>query len=261
MSGCFVGKPQFVIEKKGDRTTVFREDYYSQLAEVVAEHQPEDGQRLSVSEWEVFSKYHGIEPERPPVTMHDVFSLEGLTIKTGNPFRNNAFEEFHRALLARCAGIVEAKSPLGFIFWQNDIYGERQPGLMFYKHLNGLDLDKAIDAEDEGAMNWALWESGKFFSRLINAKLYLEDADRLNNYFIEKNAANRIFRFLDLERLHPIGQYTDKKKAEMITNFGRKAIGRGWLTQEKLGEFIIVALGADSPAADLVRQALEPSFS
>ena len=259
MSQCFIGKPQFVIEHRGDMISVFREDYRDRLIALSANTRTEPGKRLSVSEWEVYSKYRGNEPEGRTITLHDVFSRGGVTIKTGNPLCNNAYEEFYRALFSRCAGIVEAKSPLGFVFWQDDIHAQKA-GLMFYKHINGVDLDRAVGSEADSVLNWALWEAGKFFSRLINARLYLEDADRLGNNFIEKNQANRVFRFLDLERVYPVREYTNEKKAEMLANFGRRAIERGWLTQEKLGEFIIVGLGVSSTAAGLVRQALEPAF-
>jgi hypothetical protein len=260
LSGSFAGKPQFVIEQAGPKVTVFREDYLGQLRELARDEQGNFGHRLSVSEWEVCSLYRGENPTGEAITLHDVFTRDGLTIKTGNPFCNNAYEEFHRALYARYAGLVEAKSPLGFVFHLDDIFSVGKPGLMFYKHIQGRDLEQALGSDSVGVLNWALWEAAKFFSRLINAGIYLEDADRINNYFIERTAESRVFRFLDLEKAYRLPEYPDRKKAELVVNFARRAIECGFLDKERLGEFVIVVLGAGSPAAEPVWQALKPTL-
>jgi hypothetical protein len=212
---------------------------------------------MSLSEWKLDSAYHGDQEMTPyPITMHDVYAQDGVTIKTGNPYMNNAPEEFHRALHARFLGVVEAKSPVGFSFHTEDVYGVNNPGKMFYKHISGQDLESAIGHGDRDLMNWALWETGKFFSRLINARLFLGDANRLANYFIEENPATRVFRFLDMELVSYHQAYGSEKKIEMLSSFMKSALARGFLTPERLGEFVIVCLGAHAKSTELVDRLL-----
>jgi hypothetical protein len=253
LSRRFIGKPQFIIQQKDNFIRVIRQDYQKILGSLIA--LPEDcySQQLSQSEWRTDAVCRGIEPKRLPLTLHDVYTQEGVTIKTGNPYCNNAWEEFYRALHARCLGIVEAKSPIGFSFWLDDPYGMEKPGKMFYKHLGGKDLGMVSGKGDKSLLNWALWEAGKFFSRLINAHLYLEDSDRLGNYFIEEYPSTKVFRFLDLERMYFIPAYSHKSMAEMLSKFIKKSLEEGLLTSERLGEFLIVCLGAHSPAISLVK--------
>jgi hypothetical protein len=254
LSGRFIGKPQFNIQQKDNFIRVIRQDYQKILPSLIAF--PEDcySHQLSLSEWVRDAIYRGTDPKDLPVTLHDVYTQEGVTIKTGNPYCNNAWEEFYRALNARCLGIVEAKPPIGFSFWLDDPYGQEKPGKMFYKHLQGKDLGMISGKGDRSLPNWALWEAGKFFSRLINAHLYLEDSDRLGNYFIEEYPSTKVFRFLDLERLYFIPAYSHQSMAEMLGKFIKESLKEGLLTTERLGEFLIVCLGAHSRAISLVKR-------
>ena len=246
LSKSFIGKPQLLIDRYEDRVTVIREDYKDVLDSLIDISEECYLQRLTISEWRLFHEYHGEEPNDYPVTLHDVYAQEDVTIKTGNPNMNNAWLEFYRALLSRYLGIVEAKSPIGFSFWLDDIYGVQKPGKMFYKHLSGVDFEQALCNMDEETLNWAIWETGKFFSRLINAHLYLEDVDRFGNYFIEDAPATKVFRFLDLEKMDYFQTYSKRKIKEMLAKFIKEALRTGFLTQDKLGEFVIVCLGAYS---------------
>jgi|GEM_PF-4947767 len=257
MSAYFVGKPQFIIRQEGEEVTAVREDYRQILPRLVATAEEDYVERLSLSEWNLDVKYGWNEELAPwPITMHDVYAHVEVTVKTGNPYRNNAFIEFYRALQARFLGVVEAKSPIGFYFHTGDLYGERNPGKMFYRHIKGQDLERAIREGNAALLNWALWECGKFFSRLINANLYLEDSDRIGNFFIENNPATNVFRFLDLERVRYLQEYGDREKAEMLSKFIKKAIADGFLTAERLGEFVIVCLGTHSSSPELVGELL-----
>ena len=94
------------------------------------------------------------------------------------------------------------------------------------------------------------------YSRLINARLFLADADRLGNYFIEENPATRVFRFLDLEMVSYHQAYSGEKKIEMLAKFIKSARAEGLLTPERLGEFVIVCLGAHGRSADLAERLL-----
>lgn len=244
----FRGKPQFVIHQEGARVRVVREDYQERLAPLIHAAETHYSQRLTISEWQLMVRYGGDEGSSPyPVTLHDVYVQGGVTIKMGNPYRNNSWEEFHRALQARSLGIVEAKSPLGFSFNTDDVYGVREPGKMFYKHLTGVDLEAALKTEDPETLNWALWEAGKFLSRLIHANLRLGDADRLGNFFIERPPRTMVLRFLDLEEVHPLPRNARSRSiaiTKMLQKFIKKAQQTGLLTEERLGEFAIVCLGA-----------------
>ncbi len=257
LSSQFVGKPQFIIERREDLVLVAREDCRQQIMELAGKQEWKHYPQLSCSEWQLDMKHRGFEEAVDlPITLHDVYEEDGITVKTGNPYRNNSWEEFMRALTARSLGLVEAKSPLGFSFWLDDIYGQKKPGKMFYKHLDGVDLDQAIKAGNLKLLNWALWEAAKFFSRLINANLCLEDSDRMGNYFIETNQAIPVFRFLDLEAMPFLAVYSNQQKAEMLARFIQKALKEGFLTEERLGEFIIVAQGSKSAIYSLVQQEL-----
>lgn len=244
----FKGKPQFVIRQEGPHTEVVREDYQKTIGHLIAVEESHCLHRLSISEWQFLTQWREDEASLPlPVTIHNVYEMSGVTIKTGNPLRNNSWKEFYRALRARSLGIVEAKSPLGFSFNSEDLYGIKEPGKMFYKHLAGVDLEAALKTEDPRTLNWALWETGKFFSRLIHAGLQLKDADRLGNFFIEQTPQTKVFRFLDLEEMHPLSKREYNRSiaiTEMLQKFIQKAQEKGLLTEERLGEFAIVCLGA-----------------
>ena len=237
--------------------TAIREDHSREISTLINMPESDYVQRLSLSEWNLMTSYHGDDSlVRVPVTMHDVFVQGKITIKTGNPYMNNAWEEFYNALRARYLGIVEAKSPIGFSFWLDDIYGERKPGKVFYKHLTGMDLEEAIRKNDASLLNWALWEAGKFLSRLIHAHLYLFDSERLGNYLIESSSAVRVFRFLDMEKMYYLPKYSDEKKVKMLTGFIQKASHVGFLSPEKMSEFIIVCSGGSDRLASLVKKTL-----
>ncbi|MFH1683576.1 MAG: hypothetical protein ABIA67_01705 [Candidatus Margulisiibacteriota bacterium] len=197
-----------------------------------------------------------------PVTLHDVYAQDGVTVKTGNPYRNNAWEEFYRALHARYLGIVEAKAPIGFSFHTDDLYGVEKPGKMFYKHLEGQSLEAVIKVEDDEFLHWALWETGKFFSRLINANLYLEDPHRLGNYFIENSPIANVFRFLDLERVRYVRAYSNEMKIKMLEEFIKAACEEGFIASPKsLCEFVMICVGARMSSADLIKRFLsQPSI-
>ncbi|MFC1540702.1 hypothetical protein ACFL4J_01540, partial [Candidatus Margulisiibacteriota bacterium] len=101
LSRHFVGKPQFIIERRGTLVTVAREDHRSELRRLIKMHEEEYSERLSLSEWRLDTEYGGMEEMAPfPITLHDVYEREGVTVKTGNPHCNNAGEEFYRALHA-----------------------------------------------------------------------------------------------------------------------------------------------------------------
>lgn len=253
----FHGKPQFEIHQTGTRIVVAREDYQDKLSRLIAETEGSfvgRGERYSLSEWNEITLYKGDYNGNCPITMHDVFAVDDITIKTGNPYRNNSWEEFINALRARSLGVVEAKSPLGFVYWLDDLYGAYRPGIMFYKNINGNDLETILAKGNIDLINWALWEAGKFFSRLINAQLYLEDSDRLGNYFIEDNLAAKVFRFLDMEYVFAHQDNGTEKAAQMLMRFCKKALQRGFLTPEKIGEFLIVCVGAHLSADHLIAQ-------
>jgi hypothetical protein len=251
----FVGKPQFIVERRGSRVSVMREDHRDELQRLIDLPEESYSDRLSLSEWRLETEYGGQEELVPfPITLHDVYEREGVTIKTGNPHSNNAGEEFFRALHARFLGVVEAKSPIGFSFDASDLYGVKNPGRMFYKHMAGQDLAATIKRGNQDLLNWALWESGKFFSRLLHARLYLEDSDRIGNYFIEDNPATKVFRFLDLERVSYRPVYSNEQKAEMLSKFILVSLNNGFITPERLGEFVIVCLGSHSRSPALVEK-------
>ncbi len=249
----FAEKPRFIITQKGKQVTVIRKDYQNGLRDLISSFEENFSRKLSLSEWRLMTLYRGQNPEGLPITMHDVYveydfkSGQKITIKTGNPFRNNAWLEFYRALYARYLGIVEAKSPIGFSFWSDDLYGIEKPGRMFYKHLEGIDIITALQKESQDMLNWALWEAGKFFSRLIKARLFLEDSHRIRNFFIEESPATIVFRFLDLEYMRYLPVYGREKQQEMLTKFIQEALKIGFLDEDRLGEFKLVCLGKDIP--------------
>jgi hypothetical protein len=237
-----LGKPPFRIQKENSLIYVVREDFEETLQDLMKRSEAQYEKRLSVSEWEALPYPSGYQSF--PVTLHDVYSCRGVTIKLGNPYRNNSWEEFFLALQARALGMVEAKSPLGFSFHLDDPYGTRYPGKMFYKHLEGIDLEQAIKLERREVLNWALWEAGKFFSRLFHAHLFLRDAHRLGNFFIEKSLSTQVFRFLDLEEVRYFRKLSENHILEMLSSFVQKAFEINFLDQERLGEFVAVALGS-----------------
>ena len=247
LSRSFAGKPQFVIKIDGHCVSGIREDYLERINPLIRRDPSDFPRRLSTSEWRFDIVYHGNEDYLGgvPLTLHDVFEQDGITVKTGNPYSNNSWIEFFRALQARHCGLVEAKSPVGFVYWTDDLYGENRPGRMFYKHLDGVDIEKALSMSDQQTLNWALWETGKFFSRLINARLYLEDSDRLGNLFIENGPRAKVFRFLDLEAMTYQPAYSNAKKTEMLAKFIKSAVDKGFLSPERLGEFMLVCVGAN----------------
>lgn len=254
----FPGRPPFVVENKGAQVRVFREDYYRQLTETADVAHLSPWTRLSLSEWALDIAYRGEESYvSRPITLHDVFAAPGLTVKTGNPYCNNAWEEFYNALYARSIGLVEGKSPLGFVFDREDIYGEQRPGLMFYKHLKGVDLAEAVSQGEHQLLNWALWEAGKFYSRLIAANLYLADANRLGNYFIEDGGVTKVFRFLDLEKLYPQRPMRSEPTVKMLLDFIASAYQKGLITPERIAEFTIVCLGKDQEKINTLQKMIQ----
>ena len=261
------GAPGFIIHHTPrEYVRVVREDFQTDLYTVLdggdVRSYYSRGGRLSVSEWMEMTVYRGDPPSGYPITMHDVYVSGRVTYKTGNPNRNNAWQEFERALTARELGVVEAKAPVGFSFRISDPYGVNFPGVMCYKHLDGVDLDLSLRTGSGDLANWALWETAKFFSRIDGRGLLLEDSDRLGNFFIE-HGDTFIFRFLDLERMHRPVPYPAQLKAEMLMKFIRKAmevtrkLSVDFMTPDKVEEFVAVCLNPRSRAATLVYQMVE----
>jgi len=240
LSQKFTGKPQFIISQQRQRLTVIREDHQKNLYDLTRTPEENFPKQFTLSEWKAATLAGAEQVYGLPLTMHDVYCLNGVTIKTGNPDRNNSWEEFYLALSCRARGIVEAKSPIGFSFRMDDPYGVKEPGRMFYKHLQGVDLINAMKSESEDTINWAVWEVGKFFSRLVKARLHLADPHRLGNFFFEQTPSTKVFRFLDLERMRYVKHLNRAMAREMVEAFIKEAMQIGFLNKEKLGEFKIV---------------------
>jgi hypothetical protein len=240
LSQKFTGKPQFIIQREKSFISLIREDHQNRLKELSETPEPSLGRQLTISEWKSIVHPGAEDVYKLPVTMHDVFFQNGVTVKTGNPYRNNSWEEFYLALSCRARGIVEAKSPIGFSFRMDDPYGVKEPGRMFYKHLQGVDLINAMKSESKDTINWAVWEVGKFFSRLVKARLHLADPHRLGNFFLEQTPSTKVFRFLDLERMRYTKHLNRVMAREMVEAFIKEAMQIGFLNEEKLGEFKIV---------------------